>query len=193
MKKRLTKFLIGAASLVVALSLSAGAASADPAGDEGDFVARLNDLRASQGLSTLSVDPALTDMARAWSAQMAAAGGISHNPSLATQAPSDWVKLGENVGVGPTVVSLHDAFVASPDHYRNMIDPAFQKVGVGVVQAGEVMYVTVDFMASNGQVVSVPVGSVAAAAAPAKVCKTRKCRAATRRRIARRRAVGRRA
>ena len=188
MKNRLTKFLIGLAAVITTLSITAGAASADTVGDEGDFIARLNNLRASQGLSTLAVDQRLTDMARAWSAQMAAAGAISHNPALTTQAPSDWIKLGENVGVGPTVESLHDAFVASPEHYRNMVDPAFQKVGVGVVYAGAVMYVTVDFMTEAGQVVAatapVPVAA-AAAPAPAK-CRTRRCRAAGRR-VARRR------
>ena len=186
--KILGKILVGIVAAVVSLSLMAGAASADAASSEGDFVARLNDLRSAQGLGTLSVDPALTDMARAWSSRMAAADAISHNPNLASEAPPSWMKLGENVGVGPTVGSLHDAFVASPHHYTNMIDPAFTKVGIGVVEVGDTMYVTVDFMTAAGEVASAAAAPAQAAkAGKATVCtgkgKKRRCQVAAPRRV----------
>lgn len=131
---------------LTAVMLVAEPASADPLSDEVAFVQKLNELRASQGLSQLGVRTDITALARNWSAQMAAAGGISHNPGLVAQAPWDWTRLGENVGVGGDVQSLHDAFVNSPSHYANMVNPYFTHVGVGVVWSNGLIFVTVEFM-----------------------------------------------
>ncbi len=132
--------------VVGTLALGAAPAGADDAGDEAGFLARLNDLRTSQGLPALASNSALTGVARAWAGSMAAAGTISHNPSLAAQGPSNWARLGENVGMGPSVVSLHNAFVTSPSHFANMVNAHYDSVGVGVVMSGSTMYVTVNFM-----------------------------------------------
>ena len=52
------------------------------------------------------------------------------------------------MGKGGDVDALQQAFVNSPPHYENLVDPAFNYVGVGVVYgAGNMIYVTVDFMA----------------------------------------------
>lgn len=112
---------------------SAASAAPDPAAAEADFVGRVNALRRSKGLGELAVDGELVAFARRWAAKMAADDRISHNPNLRRDAPGDWEKLGENVGVGMTVERLHNAFVASPSHYRNLVDRAFTRIGVGVV------------------------------------------------------------
>lgn len=108
-------------------------AAVDPIAAESDFVARINRLRAGRGLSMLTVHSELVSVGRRWAASMATADRISHNSKLASQVSADWVKLGENVGVGMTVDRLHAAFVNSPSHYRNLVDPAFNYIGVGVV------------------------------------------------------------
>ena len=46
---------------------------------------------------------------------------------------ANWQKLGENVGVGMTTDKLHQAFIDSPSHYKNLVDPDLTHVGVGVV------------------------------------------------------------
>ncbi len=51
-----------------------------------------------------------------------------------TGAPADWTKAGENVGRGGTVDAVWDAFMASPSHAANVLDPAFTRIGVGVVR-----------------------------------------------------------
>src|SRR5688572_15480471 len=127
-----------------------------------EFVARINDLRASQGLSSLVVDPALTMIAMDWTQQMAATSTLSHRPNLAAVAPGDWTKLGENVGYGGGVASLHDAFVNSPGHYANLIKPEYQYIGVAVVMAGSTMWVTENFMTAAR-----PAPGVAVASSPA--------------------------
>jgi hypothetical protein len=119
-------------SLGLVLAPSAGAQT-DPASAEDQFVADINALRASKGLGQLAVHPELVRVARGWASQMAKADQISHNPNLANAVDADWQKLGENVGVGMTEDKLMQAFIDSPAHYRNLVDPAFTHVGVGVV------------------------------------------------------------
>jgi hypothetical protein len=126
-------------------------AQADTGSDEARFLSLTNSLRASKGIGPLSVDGGLVSVARSWSGNMASAGGISHNPSLANQVSPGWQKLGENVGQGGDVDSLQQAFVNSPSHYHNLVDPAFNLVGIGVVYgSGGVIFVTVDFMQRGG-------------------------------------------
>ena len=129
---------------VVALPPSARAA--DP-GAESEFVARINSLRASKGLAPLQVDGELVGVARRWTDRMVSNGHISHNPNLAGEVDENWVKLGENVGVGANVDQLMDAFIASPEHYKNLVDPAYGYIGVGVSydDSGR-MYTTHNFM-----------------------------------------------
>lgn len=171
--------VVAGVAALVSFSLLAGSASADTGADEMAFVAKLNQLRAAHGQPALATRGELFDTARAWSARMAAAGSISHNPDLAHQAPSNWARLGENVGVGMDVQSLHDAFVASPPHFRNMVDGAFDSVGVGVVRnAAGITYVTVAFMTSQPAPPQVVASSAGAAVkAKARTCRSRRTKA----------------
>ena len=128
------------------LPLAAGADSVALSPPEAQFLAKINNLRASKGLGALGIDSQLTSVARNWTAHMASAGAISHNPNLGTQVTENWQKLGENVGEGPDVDTLFQAFVNSPHHYANLVDPAFSLVGIGVVVAADgTMYTTHDF------------------------------------------------
>ena len=145
----------GLAVLVATIVFAALAALAFPApaeaadsGAEASFLASLNSIRAAHGLGPLEMNSSLRSVARGWTDQMVANGGISHNPGLAGSVSGGWSKLGENVGVGTNVSTLMKAFVNSPAHYKNIVDPAFNYVGLGVSydDAGH-MYVTHDFMA----------------------------------------------
>ena len=129
-------------------SLLAPVVSADVLSDAQTFLADINSLRSSLGLGTLSIDPGLTQIAQNWTQQMASAGDISHNPNLKDEVTADWSKLGENVGMGPasSIDDLFTAFVNSPHHYANLVDPSFAYVGIGVVYSNGMMYTTHDFM-----------------------------------------------
>ena len=62
----------------------------------------------------------------------------------------NWTKLGENVGVGYDVDGLMQAFINSPSHYRNLVDPDWNYVGVGVSYGSDGrMYTTHNFMAAQ--------------------------------------------
>jgi hypothetical protein len=113
----------------------------------GDFVAKINSLRASKGLPALSSNGSLAGFAQSWTAKMAAAGKISHNPGLGG-APGNWTSVGENVGVGSSVDAIFKALVNSPGHYANMVNPKFNSVGVGVVTGSDGrLYTTHNFAA----------------------------------------------
>lgn len=143
---RLRHLLVGVVVAMAAMLVVPGAAPAgagvDPQAAESAFVARINALRASKGLGTLTVDGELTTIARRWAGKMAAAGDISHNRNFQNEVTADWVKLGENVGMGPEIDKLHRAFVASPTHYKNLVDGDYTRVGVGVVVTADGMIFT---------------------------------------------------
>ena len=135
--------------LILAFAVSAlyppASAQADTTSDEAAFVTKINELRASKGLGALQVNANLTAKARQWSAGMAAAGKIWHS-TLSDGVTEDWKKLGENVGMGGSVDGLHKAFVNSPHHYANLVDPAFGHVGIGIVMNGNTIFVSQVFM-----------------------------------------------
>lgn len=143
MRRLIAAIMITAIAAFV-ISTSQGAHAADPAA-EGDFIGRINGLRASRGLGALQQHPVLTAKAQAWAAHMAATGCLCHS-NLSDGVTVGWHKLGENVGHGPSVASLHDAFVNSPAHQANMLDGAFGYVGVGVAYGGGQMWVAEEFM-----------------------------------------------
>jgi hypothetical protein len=101
---------------------------------------------------------------------MAASGGISHNPNLGSDVTGNWQKLGENVGEGPDVDTLFKAFVNSPHHYANLVDPAFSLIGIGVVVAADgTMYTTHDFEQPANSPAPAPPPPPPAASPPAPV------------------------
>ncbi len=155
------------AALTCAFAAEQGLISATPSESAG-FVAAINNLRISQGLNALSVDGNLANVAQDWANQMALADGISHRSDLRSGITADWQTLGENVGVGPTVSSLMDAFIASPGHYKNLVDPRFTHIGVGTVRISGILYTAHEFMAVRGAVASTPtpVPSTPVTAAP---------------------------
>ena len=112
---------------------------------ESQFVAKMNAARQAAGLRPYSVASDLTSVARQHSAQMAARQSLYHNPNL-TSDVQNWQAVGENVGEGPTVSDIHDAFMHSPEHKANILDHDFTQVGVGVsVDKNGIVWVTEDF------------------------------------------------
>jgi len=132
---------------LVWLIASASPASARPS-DEGDLVARIRQTRAAKKIRTLSVRSALVRLAEKHSAEMAARGAIFHTASLATSVDG-WSYLGENVAAGVSIDEIHQAFMRSPLHRSNILEPRYDVVGVGVVRAKGVVYVTEIFVGAS--------------------------------------------
>ena len=153
--------LVAMATLVALGVVPMGSARADGPSDEANFVAQINALRATRGVPALEIDAGLTAKARSWAGTMAGQGSIWHS-SLGDGITASWLKLGENVGMGGSVDSLETAFVNSPHHYDNLVDPAFRSIGIGVVRnAAGTLFVAEEFMQPKA-----PVATPAAAPAP---------------------------
>ncbi len=124
--------------------------AAASAGEEASFVASLNSVRAGVGLPALTVNSQLANLSRAHAQVMADAGEIFHADPISAGYGGAWSKIGENVGVGANVSVLVDAFVASPGHYANIVDPSFTEVGIGVVWKDGALYTTHRFLQVPG-------------------------------------------
>lgn len=113
----------------------------DPAGEQ-QMLQLVNQARADAGLQPLRLDPALTEVARAHSTEMFALGYFSHD-SPDAGSPSDrltaagipFLAMGENIALAPSVETAHRNLMNSPGHRANILDPAFTRVGIGIIAA----------------------------------------------------------
>lgn len=99
--------------------------------------------RNPRGLRSLVLNEFVSNIARSHSVQMARAGKIYHsNLSSVDSRIAGWRVLGENVGMGPDIRVLNQAFMNSPGHRANLLCKCFSRIGVGVVQSGRTYFVT---------------------------------------------------
>jgi Cysteine-rich secretory protein family len=151
LRVRRTAQWVAALSLTVtALVGSAAFASSAFASPAGDLATATNTARVSAGLAPLTVNTELSAVAQAWANKLAAAGTLSHNPGVRTQV-ANWTVLGENVGMAGDVPTVQAAFMASPEHKSNILDPRYTQMGVGSATSiypscgCPVLWVVVDF------------------------------------------------
>ena len=131
--QRLLAFLT-VLGLALAL-LATGAATASPASatsTEASVTRKINAARAARGVHKLRVRSDLVAVARGQARRMASRNRLYHNPNLARQV-RNYRWAGENVGYGPSVAAVHNAFMGSPGHKRNLLDRDYTEVGVGAV------------------------------------------------------------
>lgn len=164
------------AALVLAALLAGSAARAEGrlAPEEARLLELVNAARAEAGLAPVSLDARLCDVARGHSAEMGEEGYFSHispdgrSPGDRLRAASiDFQLSGENIAIDQTIEGAHAAFMASPGHRRNVLDPEFTYVGLGVVRTDRGLYVTESFIRPRpGFVATVPPPSSSPAAFP---------------------------
>jgi len=95
-------------------------------------------------LAPLTSRADLTSVAETWASHMAATDTLRHNPAL-MRFVHNWQAVGENVGDGPTIGDLDAAFMASPSHRANVLDPSYNDVGVGTAVRDGVIWISVVF------------------------------------------------
>lgn len=131
-----------------AVTASVAAPSATIAELEMEMAHKINGSRWLAGLPPIPFHDGLRWQGRAWSAEMARRGELAHHPDLTAEAyriDPNWVRYGENVGVGGDVASIHRAFMGSATH-RAQIYGDYRTAGVGIVRSGDRMWVTVRFL-----------------------------------------------
>ena len=166
MKKRLAGIL--AVALAATLLTPLTSATAAPTGSsacwnykatEKGFARKANAARERLGLGKYRLDPELSKVARKHTQEMIRANDLFHTTSDQLRARvTNWSLLGENVGVGSSVDSLHSAFMDSPAHAANILHGSYKFQGVGVARANGRMWVTVIFADSSnpGTTLSMP-------------------------------------
>ena len=138
------------ASALLASLIPTGAASAacySPNTAERSFARLINVARSS---NDLRLDPELSKVAKVHTREMVRANSLHHSTSTQLRNRiTNWSSLGENVGVGSSVTSLHQAFMNSSAHKANIVESSFRHVGVGVIKKDGRMWVTVIFEARS--------------------------------------------
>jgi hypothetical protein len=120
---------------------------------EQQLLALANQSRRRAGVPPLRLDGGLSDAARAHAQTMLEARKLSHQfqgePSLPQRLGSATRLLldqaGENVALDYDAQHGHEHLMLSPPHRANLLNPAYNVVGLGVVRNGDRLYIVQDF------------------------------------------------
>lgn len=99
---------------------------------------RINALRRAHRLPELTPDPTLEDVSLRYSTRMASEGFFGHiapdGSTLTRRLPEGtrYIRAGENLGQAAGPLAAHFGIEHSPGHRKNLMDPAFRFMGVGV-------------------------------------------------------------
>jgi len=99
----------------------------------------LNSDRVAHKLAALPINAEAQAKAQAWAQRLASERKLYHS-HLPDGIRSKWCSLGENVGYGPSVASIEDAYMASPGHRANILATKWNGVGVGYATNGARVY-----------------------------------------------------
>jgi hypothetical protein len=141
--------------LIAALLLlcnAAGVRAQGPSVAEQYLFQQANAERAQRGLQALHWDAALHTAAFAHARQMAARQSISHQypgeaelASRGKSAGAHFSLIAENVAEASTAVRIHDAWMNSPGHRANLLNPQEDAIGISVLQRNGQLYAVQDF------------------------------------------------
>ena len=118
-----------------------GPEPASPAEARARLLARVNALRAAAGVRAVQVDARLDAVAQAYADRMAIQRFFAHVspegdalPDRLEQAGYAYQTSGENLGMASGPLAAHAAIEESPGHRKNLLDPAFERVGFGLAR-----------------------------------------------------------
>jgi uncharacterized protein YkwD len=138
------------AALLLSVALSALILTGCLPSNSQSFIDRTNSLRASHGIHALRNHGALDAKAQAWAEETARRGSLVHSNLSDGLHTVAWRTIGENLASGSDsgdwTAQLHNALVASPGHYANLVDRRFTHMGVGVAHARGMVYVVEVFV-----------------------------------------------
>ncbi len=110
---------------------------------EAKMLELVNKERTSRGLKPLQADPEMVFVARAHSKDMFARGYFAHFSPEGTDpfdrmdaAGVKYRAAGENLALAQTVEMAHTNLMNSPGHKANILNPAYGRLGIGVLDGG---------------------------------------------------------
>ena len=120
---------------------------------EQDLLQLANQSRQRVGAPTLVLDTGLSEAARIHAQAMLEANQLSHRFSgeptlverLASTSSLQLDQAGENVALDYSAQGGHEHLMLSPPHRANLLNPAYNVVGLGVVRSGDRLYIVQDF------------------------------------------------
>jgi uncharacterized protein YkwD len=134
--------------LVVAV-LVAGASSpvdANTVSRRDRMLQLLNQTRRTHGLPVFRLNVTLSNFAWRHSGRMADRNQCFHTVDLFSAVRAyDPVTWGENVGAAGTLRRIRTLWMGSGGHRDNILNPHFRRIGIGVVRARGLMWVTTIF------------------------------------------------
>jgi uncharacterized protein YkwD len=104
-----------------------------------------NRFRHDHGIPILGRSASLNRLAQHHSRRMASDDRLFHTTNLSSKLSGSVSAWGENVGYGMTIRSVFTAFVRSAPHRANLLDRRFRRVGIGIVRAHGVYWITMIF------------------------------------------------
>jgi uncharacterized protein YkwD len=145
--------LVGLLAILVSGMLLLGAAGGTAVGEEElgprrHMLALTNSDRERYERRELAFADHLARYAKAHSQAMANDGYIYHSTGDQLRRALDgydWELGGENVGVGGSLESLEEAFMASELHRQNILRRVYEHAAVGIVRADDQIWITVIF------------------------------------------------
>jgi uncharacterized protein YkwD len=108
------------------------------------MLAALNAQRASRGLAPLELDPNLSKIASSYASEMATRNFFSHTSpegddpfKRMDRAGYRYGYAGENIALDQSPSSAAEALWHSPGHRENILEPHYQKVGIGAIASAK--------------------------------------------------------
>ena len=116
--------------------------------DEERMAEKINHARERRGVRDMKLDQQLSWVAAAHSRAMRREHRLYHSPeNQLRERVTRWEILGENVGWGRSVDSLHEAFMDSEPHRHNVMNGEFKHQGIGIAEDGDHIWITILFEA----------------------------------------------
>lgn len=126
--------------------------TSQPSSDEKLLFDAANRERAAAGLQSLAWDSALAAAARQHALLMAQEHLLAHQypdefplAERAARAGAKFSMIAENIAVGEDPASIHDGWMHSPGHRKNILNPELAAVGIAIVQRRSAIFAVQDF------------------------------------------------